>query len=295
MFSILDFNEKIFPNIISPLKEMIAYEAIWDMTEKASFKKIFETFKSNKFALPSLIVTNEVIDNYHEKLKELIEDKNDAFEVIVNHTFNYPEKLRDAQEPVEVLYYKGNLELLKEKSVAVVGSRNISEEGKKRTKKLVKGLVENGYTIASGLAKGVDTYAHLSAIYYGGKTFAVIGTPINMYYPKENKSLQDHIAKKYLLISQVPIIKYSKQGIKGNRLFFPERNKTMSALTDATIIVEASDTSGSLTQARAAFAQGRKLFILDSCFENKDITWPAKFEKQGAIRVKVISDILNNL
>jgi DNA processing protein len=76
-----------------------------------------------------------------------------------------------------------------------------------------------------------------------------------------------------------------------NRFFFPERNVTMSALTEATIIVEAGETSGTLTQARAALYQGRKLFILNSCFEREDLTWPARFEAQGAVRVREPDDI----
>jgi DNA processing protein len=92
-------------------------------------------------------------------------------------------------------------------------------------------------------------------------------------------------------VSQVPVLRYKSQGPNWNRLFFPERNKTMSALTEATIIVEASETSGTLIQARAALDQGRKLFILESNFGNSAITWPAKYEKLGAIRVREFADI----
>ena len=152
-------------------------------------------------------------------------------------------------------------------------------------------LVEAGYTIVSGLAKGVDTVAHATAIACGGNTIAVIGTPITESYPPENRQLQEEIAEKYLLISQVPICRYAEQDYRSNRLFFPERNVTMSAISQATVIVEASDTSGTLAQARAALQQGRKLFILDSCFLNTELSWPRHFEAQGAIRVTSIDDI----
>jgi DNA processing protein len=89
----------------------------------------------------------------------------------------------------------------------------------------------------------------------------------------------------------VPVLRYANQHVPQNKLFFPERNVTMSALTEATVIVEASDTSGTLTQARAALQQGRKLFILDSCFARNDISWPTNYESKGAIRVKEPSDI----
>jgi DNA processing protein len=99
------------------------------------------------------------------------------------------------------------------------------------------------------------------------------------------------IARDHLLISQVPVLRYAVQAPPQNRLFFPERNVTMSALTEGTIIVEAGETSGTLTQARAALHQGRKLFILESCFNRTDITWPARFEAEGAVRVRQSEDI----
>src|SRR4029078_525222 len=97
--------------------------------------------------------------------------------------------------------------------------------------------------------------------------------------------------QKFLLISQVPVLRYSKQAVPQNRLFFPERNVTRTAVREATIIVEAGETSGTLTQARAALHQNRKLFILNSLFERSDLTWPANFESRGAIRVRTPDDI----
>jgi DNA processing protein len=114
-------------------------------------------------------------------------------------------------------------------------------------------------------------------------------------YPTDNRELQQRIAKDYLLISQVPVVRSSHQGPKQNRTFFPERNITMSALTEATVIVEAGETSGTLTQARAALKQGRKLFILDSCFRRPGLTWPARFAEQGAIQVRDYEDIKQHL
>jgi DNA processing protein len=214
------------------------------------------------------------------------------FGVRVHGSEDYPDRLRDAAHPIELLYYRGWWDLIESpKRIAVVGSRNVSEEGIRRTRKLVKMLVQDGYTIVSGLAKGVDTAAHTTAIENGGSTIAVIGTPITEYYPPENKDLQDLIAEKFLLVSQVPIWRYAQQDYRSNRLFFPERNATMSAVAQATVIVEASDTSGTLAQARAALQQGRKLFILDNCFRNPKLTWPARFQEQGAIRVTGIEDI----
>jgi DNA processing protein len=141
----------------------------------------------------------------------------------------------------------------------------------------------------------VDTAAHETAIAAGGRTIAVIGTPLSHVYPRENAELQRKIAREFLLITQVPLRRYESQDFRRNRFFFPERNITMSALTEATIIVEAGETSGTLIQARAALQQGRKLFILDSCFRNKKLTWPQKFADKGAIRVMDYDDIRRHL
>jgi len=156
-------------------------------------------------------------------------------------------------------------------------------------------LVERNFTVVSGLAEGIDIAAHTSAIESGGRTIAVIGTPLGLYYPKGHRAVQDRIASEHLLISQVPVLRYERQAVPQNKLFFPERNVTMSALTEGTVIVEAGETSGTLTQARAALHQGRKLFILESCFHRSDITWPKRFEERGAVRVRSTDDIWSAL
>jgi DNA processing protein len=231
----------------------------------------------------------------NEVLRIFKETGVDRFGIRINHAGDYPEKLRHAKHPIELLYYRGVWELTETRAVAVVGARKPTPDGLARTKKLAGALAKRGFTVVSGLATGVDTAAHQAAIAEGGPTIAVIGTPLSDFYPRENRALQDLIASQYLLISQVPVLRYRNQNPRQNRFFFPERNITMSALTEATIIVEASDTSGTLIQARAALHQGRKLFILNSCFERGDLTWPARFEKQGAIRVRELEDVWSAL
>jgi DNA processing protein len=285
-----------FENAIEPLKEMAAYEALWE-EYGVTFKGVAELFAKNPGSLPSDLVSEKKIDTFLNYMASIVsrEAGRRRPSVLVNSSFDYPKKLRDAKEPLEVLYYQGDLSLIETPSIAVVGSRRPSEDGLKRARKLVKNLVEDKLTIVSGLATGIDTEAHKTAIELGGDTIGVIGTPLDEYYPKENKALQDSIAEKFLLISQVPFYRYKQQDYRVNRGFFPERNKTMSALTLGTVIVEASDTSGTLIQARAALQQGRKLFILDSCFQNSNITWPKYYEERGAIRVKDYQDIKSNI
>lgn len=281
---------------VNTLTEIGAYEYLWQQPN-TSTKKLAELFESHPGQLPSDLVDDAVAVKTAQEVIEHFSKKGiKRFGVRVNGTFDYPSRLRDATDPIEMLYFLGSWDLAEApRRVAVVGTRKVSPDGAARTRKLVRSLVEHDFTVVSGLAEGVDTIAHQTAIEAGGRTIAVIGTPISEVYPKENADLQRRIAEEYLVVSQVPVLRYKAQTWKGNRLFFPERNKTMSALTEATIIVEASETSGTLIQAQAAFDQGRKLFILDSNFTNPSITWPSRFEKRGAIRVRTFDDILREL
>lgn len=280
---------------ISPRRELGAYEAMW-LEKGATFKTIADRFAADPEALPSDFVSANIAEQCaSEVMKRLKETGVHQFGVRINHAGDYPLKLRDARHPVELLYYRGAWEFTETRCVAVVGSREASDDGVRRAARLARELVDRGFTVVSGLAKGIDTAAHNAAIERGGHTISVVGTPLGVCYPKENFELQETIARHHLLISQVPLCRYARQGPPQNRLFFPERNVTMSALTEGTIIVEAGETSGTLTQARAALHQGRKLFILDSCFQRADITWPARFESAGAVRVRTPDDIWSAL
>lgn len=280
---------------ISPLRELGGYEALW-LEKGASFKTIAERFAADPSAMPSDFVTPTRADECaREVLFTLKKAGVDRFGVRVNHAGDYPPRLRDAKHPIELLYYQGAWELTETRCIAIVGTRQPTEAGLARASRLARELVQRTFTVVSGLATGIDTAALTTAIELNGRVIAVIGRPLGVYYPRENRSLQDRIARDYLLISQVPVLRYSKQGIRHNRMFFPERNVTMSALTEATVIVEAGETLGTLTQARAALHQGRKLFILNALFERADLTWPKTYEQRGAIRVREPDDILKAL
>jgi DNA processing protein len=279
---------------ISPLRELGAYEALWDKPD-TTFKTLSEKFAARPNALPSDFVAPTKAREYADFVQRRFREAEvTRYGVRVHGAGEYPQKLRDAAHPIELLYYQGWWDLAESRSVAVVGTRTPSSDGVARTRKLVKALVKDDFTVVSGLATGVDTVAHETAIAEGGRTVAVIGTPLSHSYPKENIELQRRIAEEFLLISQVPVKRYERQDYRRNRLFFPERNVTMSALTEATIIVEAGETSGTLIQARAALHQGRKLFILDSCFR-RGLSWPQKYADKGAIRVVDYDDIGQHL
>ena len=281
-------------NAVSPFVEMGAYEAIW-AEEKVSFKALAERFAAHPGHLPSDFVPSAKSAEYaHSTMANLAEAGVHRFGVRLNGAAEYPDKLRDAAHPVELLYYVGIWDFAWSPSVAVVGTRKPSRDGLARTRKLVKALVQDNFTVVSGLASGIDTAAHRAAMEFGGRTIAVLGTPLSKTYPLQNAPLQRQIAQNHLIVSQVPVRRYEMQTFHGNRLFFPERNATMSALTDATVIVEAGDTSGTLIQAKAALEQGRKLFVLDNCFD-QGLRWPERLANRGAIRVREYGEIAEQL
>ena len=182
------------------------------------------------------------------------------------------------------------------RAIAVVGTRKPSSSAMRAEQRLVSDLVrDHKITIVSGLAKGVDTIAHQTAIAEGGRTVAVLGTPIHEPFPTENRSLFEQIVQNHLVISQVPVYRWTQSPFPSRKFFFPERNVTMSALTMATVIVEAGETSGTLIQARAAIAQGRKLFLFENCFSDDRLDWPRKYLEKGAIRVSSAAEIMEHL
>lgn len=282
-------------NSVKSYDEIGAYECLWQQPG-SSTKRLADLCRANPGSLPSDLVSNsDAVKATAAVLARFKRQGVEGFGVRINGTPDYPSRLRDAADPVELLYFMGLWELASApRRIAVVGSRQVSAEGVARTRKLVRGLVQRDFTIVSGLAQGVDTVAHETAIAADGRTIAVIGTPISEVYPRENAALQRRIAAEHLLISQVPVLRYLDQPPQTNRLFFPERNKTMAAVSEATAtaIVEAGERSGTLIQARAALMQGRKLFILDNNFRNVGLTWPEKYEKLGAVRVRSLEDIV---
>ncbi|MBN9018706.1 MAG: DNA-protecting protein DprA [Rhizobiales bacterium] len=169
------------------------------------------------------------------------------------------------------LYVAGDTHLFSEASVSIVGTREVSEAGRRRAMQLSRDLVRAGVVVVSGLAKGVDAAAHMSAIEHDGRTIAVIGTPLDKAYPAENSRLQMEIYEHHLLVSPF------REGEVVFKTNFPKRNRVMAAVSDATVIIEASDTSGTLHQAVECQKLGRWLFIASSVATDPSLSWPAKF------------------
>ena len=192
--------------------------------------------------------------------------------------------------PAGTVWCAGDITLLRQRCVAVVGTREVSPDGASRARRLARELTEAGVIVVSGLARGVDTHALSSAVDSSGRVVAVIGTPIDKAYPAENAELQERIYREHLLVSQFA---------PGSRTFksnFPERNKLMAALSDATVIVEAGDKSGTLHQATECVRLQRWLFIARSVLTDTRYTWPSTFASYAKMRqLNETTDVLGAL
>ena len=276
---------------ISPFDELVAYEYLYSL-DKATLKSMTQqTVLSNKLPSEALVERTGLLKpEAIYQIEDYLQEKADLFSIAINNTPSYPQKLKHSKRPTPLFYYRGDIGLLESPSVSIVGARKASDSGLDRARRLARELAQKGITVVSGLALGIDTVALSSAIQESGKVIGVIGTPIDEYYPIENRKLQDEIARDHLLVSQVPFYKYSVQPFSSKRYYFPERNELMAAISEVTVIIEASDTSGTLTQARACLAQGRPLFIMRSCFESPHLSWPKKYLEKAPQSVFVLEE-----
>jgi DNA processing protein len=173
--------------------------------------------------------------------------------------------------------------------VSIVGSRKASDEGLRRSTRLARILAQKEITVVSGLAEGIDTAAHTGAIQAGGATVAVLGTPVNEVFPAANLALQKLICEKHCATSQFPI---------GSRVWpenFVKRNRTMALISHASVIVEAGDSSGSLSQGWEALRLGRSLFFMKSVLDRSGLKWPEKMQHYGAVILAEPEELLDLL
>ncbi len=194
-----------------------------------------------------------------------------------------PEELLGPLNDVEkrnapkALFLAGDRALLTHgRRVSIVGSRKASAQGLRDAETLARFLVRNDVVVVSGLADGIDSKAHMTAIVTQGKTVAVLATPLDDCYPSKNTGLQKKIMTDHLAVTQFP------SGMAVRRENFPMRDRTMALLSDATVIIEAGEKSGSLHQGWEALRLGRPLFIAGRLFRAADLAWVGEMQKYGA-------------
>ena len=177
------------------------------------------------------------------------------------------------------LYTAGDVRLLERPVVALVGSRQASLAGRWRAAELADALTRRGVVVMSGLARGIDAAAHRAALELGGPTIAVIGTPLGRAYPREHAALQAELMRDHLVLSPFA------PGTRTERWHFPLRNGVMARLAQATVVLEASDQSGSLHQVEESLRVGRPVWLPREVVENTATNWPARFVGRPLVRV----------
>ena len=212
-------------------------------------------------------------------------------EIYIN-SGDYPERLRNIYDPPKKLYVLGNFKILKEKAIAIVGSRKATEYGKKVAFQISQELTKENINIVSGLAIGIDTYAHLGAISIQNQasTIAVLGSGIDEMYPKENTELARKIIQTGgCIVSEYPL------GTKPNKINFPQRNRIISGLSEGVVVVEASEKSGSLITAEFGIEQGKEIFAVPGNIDNPLNRGTNKLIQDGAKMVLSSKDILEEI
>ncbi|HDI3253754.1 DNA-processing protein DprA [Vibrio cholerae] len=198
------------------------------------------------------------------------------FKVITINDPEYPEKLRSVEGATPVLYCRGDLSLLNaDKTISFVGTRELhNPEHVRHGDEVIARLLNAGYkAIVSGLATGSDTLGHQAALKYSGRTIAVLGTPLDQYFPKENRELQDEIAKNHLLVSEYPI------GIRSFGSFFANRNRTTVGLaSEGVVVARAGDRSGTQYAIRHCVEQGKQLYVLENNIYEPDYKWVQRYK-----------------
>lgn len=228
------------------------------------------------------------IDEYLEKLEHL------HVSVLTLNDPKYPKLLKEISDPPFLLYIRGkntgepiNLD----QTIAVVGTRNITRYGEEVTRKIVKGLVANGFTIVSGMAYGVDAVAHQTAIDSGGKTIAVLGCGIDIIAPEGNARLYRAIGEEGhgAIVSEMPL------GLRPDKGMFVARNRIISGLSLGVVVTEGAGDSGALITARNAGEQGREVFAVPGPITSPYSRAPAQLIKKGATLVETVEDILDEI
>lgn len=222
-----------------------------------------------------------------ERELELIQEY--GCQVLTLYDAAYPALLKAIDTPPIVIYIRGELTSEDSLSLALVGSRDAKDYGRKASYRLSYQLAQRGLTIVSGLAKGIDTAAHRGALESGGRTVAVMGSGLSFIYPATNTDLAEKITASGALISEFPM----ETTPKPNN--FPRRNRIISGLTLGTVVVEASNRSGALITARLAGEQGREVFAVPGEIFSELSTGTHKLINNGAKLVNTVDDLLNEL
>jgi DNA processing protein len=213
----------------------------------------------------------------------------DGIRTVLRGDAAWPEVIEVLTDPPETLFVRGDVELLQERSIGIVGTRECSHEGARFTRRMARELAEAGWCIVSGLARGIDAAAHQGALDADGGTAAVLGCGLDVSYPPENRSLQRAIARAGVLVSEFP------PGVEPARYRFPRRNRILAALSSAAVVVECGVRSGARITARFALEQGKDVFVVPGWPESPYSAGPLLLLREGARAVRSAADLRDDL
>jgi DNA processing protein len=232
-------------------------------------------------------IKKKVLWDVAEKQVQLMQKA--QIELLTFKDEDYPENLKSIYDPPPFLFIRGDIKKEDKNAIAIVGCRMASPYGKQITEKIGRELAKRGITIVSGLARGIDSISHLSALKENGRTIAVFGSGLDVIYPPENKKLVERIVQNGAIISEFLL------GTKPEAPNFPRRNRLISGLSLGVVIVEAGAKSGALLTAQSALEQNREVFAIPGNIGAKNSEGTNRLIKQGAKLVTSVDDILEEL
>lgn len=240
--------------------------------------------------LPTKVVENFLVVRKQVDLERILEKIHvQNVKILTWDDDAYPRRLKEIAQPPPVLFVRGSINVEDDWAVSVVGTRRVTPYGRQVAMEIARFLAQNGVTLVSGLARGVDAIAHQAALQAGGRTFAVLGSGVDVIYPPEHRKLADEIIKQGAVISDYPL------GTQPESTNFPPRNRIIAGLSLATIVVEAGETSGALITAEFAVEQGRDVFAVPGSILTPQSEGTNKLIEQGARPLLRMTEILDAL
>lgn len=212
-----------------------------------------------------------------------------GIQVMTWQDVSYPRRLKEIDQPPPVLYVRGEIKAEDEIAVAVVGTRRLTTYGRQIAEEIARGLAQNGVCVVSGMARGVDAVAHESALDSGGRTLAILGSGVDRIYPPEHRKLAERIARQGALVSDYP------PGTEPDATNFPPRNRIISGLSLAVVVVEAGEKSGALITASFAADQGRDVFAVPGNIKAPQSVGTNRLIQKGAYPFMSVDDLLATL
>ncbi|GGG32781.1 DNA processing protein [Lactobacillus apis] len=235
--------------------------------------------------LPSKLIKSALTAFYDQQAEAKITRIKKQCQIISFFDQVYPQKLREIYRPPLILFAQGNLKLLQENVITIVGSRQATDYSQLVLNKIVPQLVKSNFVIASGLAMGVDVMAHSATLNNGGKTIAVIGNGLNHFYPERNSQIQRQIINEGLVLSEY------LPDTPPRPFRFPERNRILAGIANSVIVTEAKEKSGSLITANIALQENRNIYAVPGPINSQLSTGPNKLIKAGATPITDFSSL----